>query len=211
MPRVTWDDAGFRFYQAGVDRGMLYAPNVSAAWSGLVSVTESPSGGESTSYYVDGQKVLNTASGENFNGVIEAFSAPGEFASCLGRIEISPALFVTNQPRTPFSFSYRTLIGNDLSGTEYGYKVHLVYNALAQGTDYANETVTDTPKPRTYSWNIVTSPIDVPGCRPTAHLIFDTTKNSGTAISSLEDILYGDDTGDPRMPTVTELITLLGS
>jgi hypothetical protein len=211
MPRVIWDDTGLRLYHAGVDRGMLYAPNFAVSWSGLVSVTESPSGGDATPYYVDGLKVLNVASGEDFAGIIEALSAPDEFAPCLGRLEISPALFALNQPRVPFGFSYRTLIGNDLAGTGYGYRIHLVYNALAQGTDYVNETAADTPKVRTYSWNFVTNPVDVPGYRPTAHVVFDTTKIDSTVIASLEDILYGNNASDPRMPAASELITLLGS
>lgn len=211
MPRATWDSIGSRLYHVGVDRGMLYVNNTFAPWNGLVNVTEAPDGGVATPYYLDGQKVMNIDAGENFKGSIQAFSAPIEFAPCIGRGVLSPALYAADQPKLPFNFSYRTLIGNDLDGTSFAYRVHLVYNALAQNSDFVHKAITDSPSPSTYSWNIVTSPIAVPGRRPTAHLVFDTRQNGSTVMTALENILYGDISDDPRMPSATDLITLLSS
>ncbi len=151
------------------------------------------------------------AAGEDFNGTIQAFSAPLEFAPCVGRQQISPALYVAEQPKQVFGFSYRTLIGDDVSGSDFGYRVNLVYNAVAKSSDFIHETIVANVSAKTYSWDIVTSPIEVPGYRPTAHLVFDTRKNSTDVMSALETILYGDNTHDPRMPSVQEIITLLAS
>lgn len=211
MPKAVWNTIGNRLYHVGVDRGMLYTTFQAAPWNGLVSITESPDSGDATPYYLDGQKALNIAAGENFNGSIQAFSAPIEFASCVGRLKMSPALYAANQSKQPFGFSYRTVIGNDSAGSAFAYKVHLVYNALAQISDFSNATISDKTDASTYSWNVVTSPIAVPGYRPTAHLVFDSRKNSVDILNALEDILYGDDDNNPRMPTASELITLLAS
>jgi hypothetical protein len=212
MTRVTWDDLGSRLYQAGVDRGMLYTGSdipEASVWDGLVSITQGGDGGDPQPYYLDGQKILNIPSGENYSATIEAFSAPIEFALCVGRNRISTGLFAADQPRKTFGFSYRTLIGNGSAGTAYGYKIHVVYNATAQGSDFTHETLTDSPQASVHSWSISTCPIAVPGHRPTAHFIFDTRLNSKTGVADIEDILYGNDDDDPRLPTEEELATLL--
>lgn len=211
MPRATWNDAGTRLYHTGVDRGMLYTSLFSVPWNGLVSVTESPDGGDPVPYYLDGRKVLNISASENYKGTIQAFSAPLEFAPCAGRLLLSPALYAADQPKETFGFSYRTLVGNDLAGTDYAYKVHVVYGVTGKMSDFAHETVADKVNPRTYSWDINAVPVPVPGYRPTAHLSFDTRKNSSDVMTALEAILYGDDINDPRMPVVSELVTLLAS
>lgn len=211
MPRATWDDIGARLFHTGIDRGMLYTDVASVPWNGLVSVTESPNGGDAKPYYLDGQKILNIAAGEDFDGTIEAFFAPIEFASCVGNLVLSPALYATDQPRKTFNFSYRTLVGNDLSGINLAYKVHIVFNALASASDFTHGTLTDANNPQSYSWGITTSPVIVPGYRPTAHLVFDTRTNGDTVMSALENILYGNDTDAPRLPAVSEIVTLLAS
>lgn len=209
MPRVTWDVSGERLYQAGLDRGMLYTEDSSVPWIGLISVTESPSGGSLQSYHVDGRKILDIPAKENFGATIEAFAVPVEFASCAGRMMLSPALYVTDQPREIFGFSYRTLIGNDIQGDTLGYKVHLVYNASAKIGDFSLQTMTDSPQPVTRSVDINTFPIVVPGYRPSAHFVFNTLINSSDTITDLETIIYGDSSNDPRMPTPSELAGLL--
>jgi hypothetical protein len=214
MTKAIWDDVGLRLYHVGVDRGMLYTGDkipLAVSWNGLASVTESPSGGDPQPYYLDGRRILNIASGEDFAGTIEAYASPLEFAPCAGRLRLSPGLFATDQPRQKFGFSYRTLIGNDTLATGFAYKVHVIYNATAQISDFTHGTLVASPAPQTYSWTITTVPVVSPGVKPTAHVIFDSREVSVDALSGVEAILYGDDTHDPRLPLVSELVTLLAS
>lgn len=212
MTRITWDTAGSRLFQTGVDRGMFYPESgAGVPWNGLASVTESPNGGDSEPFYLDGQQVLNLSAGEDFEATIEAFSAPPEFVICAGRLQIATGLYVTDQPRQTFGFSYRTLVGNDLVGTTLGYKVHIVYGALAKIADFENASITETPAAKTFSWAITTVPVAASMLRPTAHIVADSRLISSDHLGSIETILYGDDDDDPRMPTTTELIPLLAS
>jgi hypothetical protein len=172
-------------------------------------MTENPSGGDAQLYYLDGTAILNTPLGEDFAGAIEAFAAPAEFAPCAGRARLSNGLYAGEQPKTSFSFSYRTLVGNDVAGTSFGYKVHLVYNAVAQVTDFQHSTDAATASVKTRSWSVTTTPVAPVGYRPTAHFIFDSTKVDPAALARLEDILYGDADNDPRMPTADEVVGLL--
>lgn len=214
MAGITWDEVGLRVYQTGVDRGMLYTTefgvlSVAVPWSGLASVTEAPVGGDPSPYYLDGRKILNIAAGVDFAGTIQAYSAPLEFAPCAGHTQMSTGLYAADQPKQTFGFSYRTMIGNDLVGTSFGYKLHLVYNATAKVSDYTHATVSKSPSPNVVSWDITTVPLPVAGYRPTSHFIFDTRYVASNIISHIEDILYGNDTDDPRMPTQDELFTYL--
>jgi hypothetical protein len=211
MPRVTWNPIGGRLFHAGVDRGMLYVGPYAVPWSGLTEVIESPSGGAPTPYYLDGLKVLNIASSEEFAATINAVASPVEFAPCAGRIRLSTALFATDQPKNTFGFSYRTLIGNDLLGTKFAYKIHVVYNALAKISDFSHGTVDDSPTLNSYSWAIDTVPEIISGYKPTSHLVIDSRVNSDDIMSQVEAILYGDDDNDPRLPGAQELVTLLGT
>jgi hypothetical protein len=210
MPTLTWDVQGTRLYFTGVDRGMLYVgDDVAVPWPGLTAVTENPSGGDPQPFYLDGTKILNTSAGEDFAATIESLGAPDEFAPCAGRVHLSTGLYAANQVPKTFSFSYRTLIGNDLSGIEYGYKLHVVYNATAKIADYVHTTNSDSPSVKTYSFDITTVPVTVDGYRPTSHFVFDTRYVNDFVVARLEQILYGDDTHDPRLPTPEELVTLL--
>lgn len=210
MPRIAWDAPGKRVYYTGIDRGMLYiGSDVAVPWSGLSSVSESPAMADPQPYYLDGQKILNLLSGEDFGGTIEAFGAPTEFAPCAGRLHLSTGLYATDQPKIPFNFSYRTMIGNDSEGLSFGYKIHIVFNATAQISDYTHTTDTASVTVNAYSWNITTFPVGTPGRRPTSHFIFDSRFVDDYIIARLEAILYGDDDNDPRMPTSDELITFL--
>lgn len=212
MSILTWDETGKKFYETGVDRGVLYSPDSSSgkytkgvAWSGLTAVNESPSGAESTALYADNQKYLSLISAEEFGGTIEAYMYPDEFAECDGSREIAPGVFATQQTRKHFGFSYRTLIGNDTEGTDKGYKIHLVYDAVASPSEKSNSTVNDSPEAATLSWEFTTTPVSCPGMKPTAHIVIDSTKADPTELAALEKILYGGTDSEPRMPLPDEL------
>lgn len=216
MSKIIWDKAGEHFYETGVDRGVLY-PTLNGkyqsgvAWNGLTSVSESPSGAESTAQYADNIKYLNLISAEEFGATVEAFTYPDEFAVCDGSAEPVPGVMIGQQARRPFGLSYRTLLGNDLAGTEYGYKIHLIYGATAAPSERAYATVNDSPEAITFSWSITTTPVEVPGYKPTASLTIDSTKVSADTLAKLEDILYGSADAEPRLPMPEEVFELIGS
>lgn len=196
MSRLIWDQAGTRTFETGVDQGVLY-PNVNGAypkgvpWSGLVSVTESPSGGEDNATYADNMKYLNIKSAEEYGATIECVTYPDEWAACDGSAELADGVTIGQQARQNFGFSYRTRIGNDSVGDAYGYKIHLIYGASASPSERAYQTVNDSPEAITFSFEIATTPVSVTGFRPTASLTIDSTKVDTAALKALEDILYG--------------------
>lgn len=209
MARLSWDSVGKRFYEAGVDRGVLYVGALPGVpWTGLISVAEFPSGGEPKAYYIDGMKYLNISSAEEFGATIEAFDSPSEFAQCDGIAPIQNGLFVTQQPRKSFGLSYRTKIGNDVDGLKYAYKIHLVYNALAAPSSRANRSIGQSAEASTFSWSVTTLAPKITGYKPTAHLVIDSRSTSSTVLASVEDILYGTDASAPRLPTPDELIAI---
>lgn len=212
MTRLSWSALSERYFEGGVDRGVLYiGVDAGVSWPGLISVSESPRGGEARPYYLDGVKYLNLASKEEFEATINAFSAPKEFAPCDGVSSIQNGLFATQQPRKAFSFSYRTRVGNDTEGKEHGYKIHLVYNALAGPSERNNSTLGDSVEPNTYTWQITTLPPSLTGRKPTAHFVIDSRYTPRVLLSTIEDILYGSDAAEARLPMVSELITMFQS
>jgi hypothetical protein len=213
---LTWDQPGERFYETGVDHGVLYLLTAGEydtgfAWNGLVSVTESPSGAEASAQYADNIKYLNLISAEEFGCTIEAFTYPDEFAQCDGSAEPTPGLFLGQQPRRLFGLSYRTIVGNDLENNALGYKLHLVYGCLAAPTEKSYTTVNDSPEAITFSWEISTTPVPVIGYNPVSSLTIDSRTTDDTALAELEAILYGDDVvpEEPRLPLPDEVITLV--
>lgn len=211
MARMVWGDTGNRFFETGVDRGVLYLSDQSGvAWNGLVSVEESPSGGEARPFYQDGVKFLNVSSREEFEATLEAFGAPPEFAPCDGTVSIQKGLFVTQQPRRAFGFSYRTMIGNDVDPL-MGYKINLVYNALAAPSSRNNSTMTNSPEATTLSWALTTLPPSFTGYKPTAHFVIDSRYTPVGLLKAVEDILYGTPAVDGRLPEVSELIAMFQS
>lgn len=209
MPRLDWTAVGERFYETGVDRGVLYADAFAGvAWTGLISVDESPTGGEAKPYYIDGVKYLNISSAEEFEATINAFYRPYEFGLCDGIASIQNGLFVTQQPRKSFGLSYRTMIGNDVDASDHAYKIHLVYNALAAPSSRSNNTLGDSADPADFSWEITTLPPAITGYKPTSHFVIDSRFTSSGLLSTLEDILYGNDVESARLPTPTELIAI---
>lgn len=216
MSKIIWDKAGEHLYETGVDHGVLYptvngAYGTGVAWNGLTGVTESPSGAESTGQYADNIKYLNLISAEEFGATIEAFTYPDEFSVCDGSAEPVKGVMIGQQTRRPFGLAYRTLVGNDLMGTEYGYKIHLIYGATASPSERAYSTVNDSPEALTFSWEVTTTPVEVPGYKPTASLTVDSTKTSAANMAKLENILYGTAESEPRLPMPEEVITLIGS
>lgn len=213
MAVLEWDKVGERFYETGVDRGVLYIPNVAGeytngyAWNGLTTVTESPSGAEATAIYADNIKYLNLVSAEEFGATVEAYTYPPEFAQCDGSAAIAVGVYAAQQPRKTFGLSYRTRVGNDQLAAEYGYKIHLVYGALAAPSERAFATINDTPEAITFSWELTTSPVSVgSGFKPTASLVIDSTKVTAAQLKALEDILYGTASLNPRLPLPAEVI-----
>jgi hypothetical protein len=206
MAVLTWDGTGERVYETGVDRGVLYLQDVAGvyntgfAWNGLTTVTESPSGAESTAQYADNMKYLNLISAEEFGATIEAFTYPPEFAECDGSAVPEEGVVIGQQPRKPFGFSYRTKIGNDVEGDAYGYKIHLVYGASAAPTEKAYATVNDSPEAITFSWEITTVPVTVTDHSPTASITIDSTLVDPADLSAFEDIIYGSDLLEPSLP-----------
>lgn len=210
MTRLEWRLPGQRFFEAGVDRGVLYPPNgaVGVPWNGLISISENPSGGEPKPLYLDGVKYLNVSAAEEFAFSIEAFSAPREFAACDGSNMMAAGLFISNQPRKSFDFTYRTLIGNEIEGLDLGYKIHLIYDALAGPSERTNRSISDRTQPLAFKWDATTRPRAVPGIRPTAHLVVDSRRTTSAILTALERELYGTDEIEPHMPTPAELIAI---
>lgn len=216
MSKLVWDDTGKRFYETGVKYGVLYPLSDAGkydkgvAWNGLTAVTESPSGAESTPLYADDIKYLNLISTEEFGGTIEAYTYPEEFEQCDGSAELVKGVAIGQQPRKTFGLCYRTTLGNDVKNNDYGYKLHLVYGALAAPSEKAFATINDSPEAVTFSWEFSTTPVNVEGHKPTASIVIDSTKCDATKLAALEKILYGDDSGDgPRLPLPDEIKTLM--
>lgn len=209
MSRLTWGAPSERFFETGVDRGVLYV-GISAGvpWNGLVSVSESPTGGEPKPAYIDGYKFRNIASSEEFVATLEAFAAPKEFSPCDGSVSIQNGLIATQQPRRSFGLSYRTKVGNAVDGADHAYKIHLVYNSLAAPAQRTNTTLSDSPGLNALSWSLTTLPPPVTGYKPTAHWIIDSRETPIGLLNTFEDVLYGNAAAAPRMPSVSELITM---
>lgn len=206
MTRLDWNSVGSRFYEAGVDRGVLYVDGYPGVpWNGLTSVNETPSGGDPKSFYLDGVKYLAITSPEEFEATITAYTYPNEFSRCNGDVQPRSGLFLTHQRRKSFGIAYRTMIGNDQSGS-YGYKLHVVYNALASPTERSNDSIKDTTEPEDFSWKITCKPPAIDGYRPTAHIVVDSRSTDPSVMSALEDILYGTETDQSRLPTLDEIV-----
>jgi len=207
MTRLMWNAVGERTFEAGVDQGILFIEGIDGVpWNGLVAVSESPSGGDITPYYIDGIKYLNHVANEEFEATIEAYTYPEEFAQCEGVSLVKNGLFATQQPKKSFGLAYRTKVGNDVDGVDHAYKIHLVYNAMAEPTDRPNNTISDSVDPFNFSWDIVTKPPTFTSYKPTAHFVIDSRDVPSILIELVEDILYGSDASASRLPPVSELL-----
>lgn len=217
MSKLVWDKTGERLYETGVKQGVLYPqaaggtyPN-GVAWNGLTNITESPSGAEATALYADDIKYLNLVSAEEFGGTIEAYTYPDEFAECDGSAALTEGVFIGQQDRKTFGLCYRTTLGNDVDSNGHGYKLHLIYGALAAPSEKAYATINDSPEAITFSWEFKTTPVNVAGHKPTASLTIDSTKVSETKMAALEKVLYGDGDTEARLPLPDEVVQILTS
>jgi len=213
MAELQWDQVGERIYETGVDHGVLYIPDAGGdydtgfAWNGLTTVTESPSGAEASPQYADNIKYLNLVSAEEFAATIEAFTYPDEFAQCDGSAFPAVGVMVGQQSRKAFGLSYRTRVGNDLDGTDAGYKLHLIYGCLAAPSEKAYSTINDSPEAISFSWEVTTTPVAAPDpYKPTALMVIDSTKVDAGDLADLEEILYGSVGVEPRLPLPAEVI-----
>lgn len=215
--RLTWDDAGKRLYETGVKQGVLYPQDDNGAypkgvaWNGLTAVTESPEGAEPTPLYADDIKYLNLLSTEEFKATVEAYTYPDEFAECDGSGSLVEGVTIGQQDRKTFGLSYRTSLGNDVKGNEYGYKLHIVYGCLAAPSEKAYATVNDSPEAITFSWEVSTTPVNVTGFKPTASLVLDSVKLGATKMKAIEDVLYGSSTAEARLPLPDEIKSIIES
>lgn len=214
---LVWDADGERKYETGVDRGVLYPRTGSTygagvAWNGLSSVEESPSGADNTAIWADNIKYLNLTSAEDYGLTITAYTYPDEWEECDGSKTVAPGVYIGQQARKKFGFSWRSKIGNDEEGTEYGYKLHIVYNGSASPSSRTHNTINDSPEAAEMSWEVTTTPTNVTGHKPTAHISIDSTKVDRDKLATLEAILYGttgQNAQQPRLPLPDEVISIL--
>lgn len=225
MTKIVWDATGKRYYETGVDHGVLYPQDSSGtypkgvAWNGLTAVTESPSGAEATPLYADNIKYLNLISAEEFGATVEAYTYPDEFAQCDGSAEVAPGVMIGQQNRKSFGLCYRTTMGNDVDGNSYGYKLHIIYGASASPSEKSYATINDSPEAITFSWELKTIPVNVTGFKPTASITIDSNKVDPVKLASLEEILYGKDPTElggsdgvePRLPLPDEIVSIIGA
>lgn len=219
MSRLVWDKTGERYYETGTDHGVLYPTNdagqydTGVAWNGLTAVNESPEGAEANAQYADNIKYLNLYSAEEFKATIEAFTYPDEFAACDGSIAIANGVYAGQQTRRMFAFCYRTRYGNDVLGSDFGYKLHVVYGATAAPSERSYETINDSPEPATLSWEIDTTPVEtgIDGLKPTSTITINSWEQDPEKLKALEDVLYGTVDEDPRLPMPDEIVEIIGT
>ena len=222
--KLVWDKTGEHYYETGVKNGVLYPMSASGtypkgvAWNGLTAITESPSGAEATALYADDIKYLNLMSNEEFGATVEAYTYPDEFAECDGSASLTEGVYIGQQARKTFGLCYRTTLGNDSKGNDYGYKLHIIYGAMASPSEKAYSTINDSPDAITFPWEPSTTPVAVANFKPTASLTIDSTKVDPQKLATLEEILYGKDgtgedhsTGavDPRLPLPDEIANIM--
>lgn len=214
MSKLVWDKTGERLYETGVKNGVLYVFDKGTygngvAWNGLTAVTESPSGAEATPLYADDIKYLNLMSAEEFGATIEAYTYPEEFAQCNGEGSLVDGVVIGQQTRKTFGLCYRTVVGNDTDGADHGYKLHIIYGALAAPSERAYATINDSPEAITFSWEVTTTPVSVEGFKPTASVTIDSTKCDAEKLAALEAKLYGSESEEPTLPLPDEIKTLM--
>ena len=220
---LEWDKTGEHVYETGVDRGVLYVMDANGAypqgvaWNGLTSISESPSGAEANAIYADNIKYLNLFSAEEFGATIEAYTYPDEFALCDGSAALLTGVMIGQQPRKTFGLCYRTVVGNDVAGESYGYKIHIIYGAMASPSEKAYQTINDSPEAITFSWELNTTPVNVAGHKPTATLVIDSTKTTEGKMTAIEQVLYGTPASGSteavaaRLPLPDEIATIMNA
>lgn len=214
MAKLVFDESGKRFYETGVSKGVLYVQDASGAypqgvaWNGLTAVNETPSGAEATPLYADDIKYLNLRSAEEFGATIEAYTYPDEFEQCDGSAELAEGVVIGQQARKAFGLCYKTIVGNDIQGNDFGYKLHLIYGATAAPSEKAYATVNDSPEAVTFSWEVTCTPVDVEGFKPTATVVIDSRKVDAEKLAALEDKLYGTESEEAQLPLPAEIAAM---
>lgn len=216
MSKLVWDQTSERLYETGVKNGVLYVQEGGAypkgvAWNGITAVTESPSGAEATALYADDTKYLNLISNEEFGATVEAYMYPDEFAVCDGSAALVEGVMLGQQKRKSFGLCYRTTLGNDVDGNDYGYKLHIIYGATAAPSEKAYATINDSPEAITFSWELTTTPVSVTGYKPTSCITIDSTKADKDKLTALEAILYGSESEEARLPLPDEIAEVMGA
>ena len=212
--KLVWDKTGERIYETGIDRGVLYVQNSDGSypkgvvWNGLISVSESPSGAEPESLWADNMKYINLMSAEEFGATIECYTYPDEFAECDGSAELAPGVLIAQQNRKTFGLCYRTIVGNDVDSNNHGYKLHLIYGAMASPSEKGYSTVNDSPDAITFSYELTTTPVNVEGFKPTACLTINSTKVDADKLAALEAMLYGSAETEAKLPLPDEIAAL---
>lgn len=217
MAKIVWDQAGAKIFESGVKKGVLYVQNadgsypLGVAWNGLTGVTESPSGAETTAMYADDIKYANIQSAEELGATIEAYTYPDEYGQCDGSAALAAGVMIGQQGRASFGLVYQTSLGNDVDGLDHGYKLHIIYGAVAKPSEKGYKSINDSPEAITFSWEIATTPVNVTGKKPTASLVIDSTKVSSATLAALEDIVFGTVAADPRLPLPDEIAALFAA
>lgn len=214
MAKLVFDESGKRFYETGVSKGVLYVQDANGtypegvAWNGLTAVNEAPSGAEATPLYADDIKYLELRSAEEFGATIEAYTYPDEFEQCDGSAELAEGVVIGQQARKAFGLCYRTIVGNDVQGNDFGYKLHLIYGATAAPSEKAYATVNDSPEAVTFSWEVTCTPVEVTGFKPTATVVIDSRKVDAEKLAALEDKLYGSESEEAQLPLPAEIAAM---
>lgn len=214
MAKLTWDQNGQKLYETGVEQGVLYPQSddgtypTGVAWNGLIGVTQSPSGAEPTALYANNVKYLELMSNEEFGFTIKAYMYPDEFEACNGEAELAEGVVIGQQNRTAFGMTYKTILGNDIKNNDYGYKLHLIYGAKAKPSEKDYNTVNENPEAMELSWECSTTPVKVEGYKPTAHVCITSTKVDAAKLKTLEDMLYGTESEEAKLPSLAELVEL---
>lgn len=217
MSKMKWDQTGERLYETGVKQGALYPQGpdgqykTGVPWNGLISVSENPSGAEPTALWADDTKYLTLMSIEEFGATIEAYTYPDEFAECDGSAEIEDGIFIGQQSRKPFGLVYKTTLGNDTEGNDYGYKLHIIYGALASPSEKNYQSINESPEANTFSWEVTTTPVEVTGFKPTSQVVINSKKVDPLALKLIEDVLYGTDSQEPTLLLPDEIKALLSA
>ena len=217
MSKIVWDETGEHFFETGIKNGVLYPQDSmgkypkGVAWNGLTSVTESPGGADPSDIYADDDKYLTLRAKETFGGTIEAYTSPDEFGVCDGTAELAPGVYIGQQARKAFGLCYRTAVGNDVDGTDHGYKLHLVYGATASPAQKAYSTINESPEAMTLSWEFTTTPVKVTGHKPTALLVIDSRNVDPGVMAKIEKVLYGDESKEASLPSPDEVLALINT
>ena len=217
MSKIVWDETGKHFFETGIKNGVLYPQDSmgkypkGVAWNGLTSVTESPGGADPSDIYADDDKYLTLRAKETFGGTIEAYTSPDEFGVCDGTAELAPGVYIGQQARKAFGLCYRTAVGNDVDGTDHGYKLHLVYGATASPVQKAYSTINESLEAMTLSWEFTTTPVKVTGHKPTALLVIDSRNVDPGVMTKIEKVLYGDESKEASLPSPDEVLAIINA